>query len=115
MGRAGNVRIGKDGEELRRGSAEDSGSVDVAHGAGERGRHRLQRFFRGSRAIGFDQQNTEVALIAMRTSQLVFEDGPHKTVVEEARRAIDYVQRLRLRIVDLDSAGRTEDSAVWQR
>jgi hypothetical protein len=36
--------------------------------------------------------------------QFILEDGPHKTIVEETRRTVDYVQWFGLRIVGAHSA-----------
>src|SRR4029077_21099411 len=65
-------------------------------------------------AVGLDEKNSKVALIAVRPRELVLEDGAHEAVVEQPGRAIDDVERFRLRIIDLDPARRTEDCALWQ-
>ena len=44
--------------------------------------------------------------------ELVFEHGSYESIIEEARRAVDDMQRLGLRIVGPDSARRTEHGAV---
>ena len=112
VSRAGDVSVGKDGEELRRGSTKDARRVDVADRAGERGGHHLQRLFRRARAVGLDQEDSKVPLITMCPRQFVLEDRAHKTVVEEARCPIDDVQRLGLWVVGAHPARRAKDSAV---
>jgi len=114
VGCARNVGVRQDGEELGRRSAQDSRSVDVTHGACQRSGHRLEGFLRRTTAVGLDQENSKISLVAMGASQLVLEDGPHEAVVEESSRPIDYVQRLGLRIVGPDSAGWAEDRPMWQ-
>jgi hypothetical protein len=104
MGRACDVRVGQYGQELRRGAAEDSRRVDVAHCARERGRHRLQRLIGGANSVGLDEQDAEVALIPVGASELVLEHGAHEAIVEETGGAVDDVKRLGLWVVDLDAA-----------
>jgi hypothetical protein len=108
---AGDVGVGQDGEKLRRGAAQDSRRVDVAHSACEGGGHRLQSLFRCPGSVGLDEQDTKVALVAVRASELVLEHRAHKPIVEQSRRAVDDMQRLGHRIVDLDPARWTEDRA----
>lgn len=108
---ARDVRIGEYGQELRWRTAEDAWRVDVTHRAGQRGRHRLQSLLGGADSIGFDEKDSEVALIAMRARELVLEHGAHKAIVEEACGAIDDVQGLGLRVVHLDAASGAEDRA----
>src|SRR4029077_1233674 len=112
--RACDVGVRKDGEELRRRAPKDSWSVDIADGAGERRGHRLQRFVCSADSVGFDEENAKVALVSVRTRELVLEDGAHESIVEEAGRAVDDVKWLGLRVVDLDATGGTEDRAGWQ-
>ena len=99
---ARHVGVGQDGQKLRRSPAEDAGCVDVTDCTREGRCHRLQRFLRRTGAVGLDEQNPEVALVAVRARELVFEHRAHESIVEQARRAVDDVQRLRGRIVDLD-------------
>jgi hypothetical protein len=108
------VGVGQDGKELRRRAPEDSWGVDIAHGAGKGRCHRLQGLVSGTTAIGFDQKDAKVPLIAVSPRELVFEDGPDEAIVEESSRPVDYVERLRLRVVSPDPARRAEDSAVRQ-
>jgi len=68
----------------------------------------------GAGAIGLDQQDAEVSLVAVRPGKLVFEHRTHETIVEESGGAVDDVQRLRLRVIGFDAAGRTEHSTVGQ-
>jgi hypothetical protein len=108
------VGVGQDGKELRRRAPEDSWGVDIAHGAGKGRCHRLQGLVSGTAAIGFDQKDAKVPLIAVSPRELVFEHGPDEAIVEESSRPVDYVERLRLRVVSPDPARRAEDSAVRQ-
>ena len=101
---AGDVRVGEDGEELRRCSSEDAGSVDITHRAGEGGGHRLQRFVRRHRPVRLDEQHSEVALVPVRAGELVFEHGAHEPIVEQSSGAVDDVKGLGLRVVCPDSA-----------
>jgi hypothetical protein len=110
----GDIRVGQDGEQLWWRAAQDSGRVDVAYCAGQSCGHGLERFLRWTRPIGLDQENAEVSLVAVGPSQLVFENGPNETIVEESRRPINDMERLRLGVVDLDSTPRAENRPVWQ-
>jgi len=109
---AGHVGVRQDGEQLRWRAPEHAWRVDVAHRAGERRGHRLQRFVGGQCSVHLDEKDAEVALVAVRPRELVLEHGPHESIVEEARRAVDDVQRLGLWIVGPHSAGGTEHRTV---
>lgn len=112
MGGAGDVGVGQDRQELRRGAPQDSGRVDVADGSGERRGHRLEGLVDGERAVGFDQQHAEVALVAVSPRELILQDRPHEAIVEESGGPVDDVQRLCLGIVRTHAARRAEDGAV---
>jgi hypothetical protein len=114
VGRARHISVRQDREELGRRPAEDSWGVDIAHGAGQRSRHRLEGLFRRTAAIGLDQQNAEVSLVSVSPRQLVLEDRPHEALVEESSGPVDYVERLRLRVVHPDAARWAEDRPVGQ-
>src|SRR5438309_199162 len=113
MRRTGDVGVGQDREELRRRTPEDSWCIDVADGAGEGGGHRLQRLVSSADSVGLDEEDAEVALVAVCARELILEHGPDETIVEEAGRAVDDVKGLGLRVVDLDATGGTEDRAGW--
>ena len=115
MGGACNVGVGKDREELRRCTTQDAWSVDIAHGARQRGGHRLQHLVGGSHLRTLDEKHAEVALIAVRARELIFQHRSHEPFVEEACGPVDDVQRLSLRIVSSHSARRTEDRAAGKR
>jgi hypothetical protein len=113
--RPGDVSVGEDGKQLGGRPTQDPWCVHVPHGACEGGRHRLENLFRRPDTIGLDQQNSEVALVAVRSGELVLQHGPDEAIVEEPRRAVDDVERLSLRIVGLDAARRAENRAMRQR
>jgi len=112
---ARDIGVREDGKELGRGAPEHPGRVDVAHRAGERRGHRLERVVGRNRAVDLDEEHAEVALIAVRACELVFEDGAHEAIVEEAGGAVDDVQRLGLWVVRSDSARGAKDGFVRER
>ena len=109
------VRVRQDGEELGRGAPEHPGRVHVTHRAGERRGHRLERVVGWKRAVDLDEEHAEVALIAVRARELVFEDGAHEAIVEQACGAVDDVQRLGLWVVRSDSARGAKHGFVRER
>jgi hypothetical protein len=110
----GDVGVRQDRKELWRGAAQDSRRVDVTHSAGEGCGHRLEDFFGWSGAIGLDEQNAEISLVAVGPGKLVLEDWAYETIVEEAGRSIDDVEWLGLRVIGPDSARWAEHSALRQ-
>ncbi len=113
--RPGDVGVGQYRQQLGRGAAQDSWSVDVAHRARKGCSHCLQGFVCCADAIGFDEEDAKVALVSMRARELVLEHRSNETIVEEAGRAVDDVKGLGLRIIDPDSTRGTEDRARGQR
>ena len=114
MGGPCDVSVREDGKELRRGASEDPRGIDIANSAGQRGGHHLQRLFRRTGAVTFDQQHSEVPLIPVGPCQLILENRPHKPIVEEACRPVDDMERLSLWVVRPYPARRAEDRAVGQ-
>jgi hypothetical protein len=108
------VGVGQDGEELRRRAPKNSRRVHVPHSARQCGGHRLEGFVRWTAAVGLDQENAQVPLVAVSARQLVLEDGTHEAFVEESRRPIDDVERLGLGVVGPHSARRAEDRPMGQ-
>jgi hypothetical protein len=110
----GDIGVRQDGKKLRRGSAKDPRRVHIAHSAGQRRSHHLQRLVRRTCAIGLDQQNSKVPLITVRPRQLILQDRPHESIIEKTGRAIDDMQRLGLGIVGPHPARRAKDRTVGQ-
>jgi hypothetical protein len=108
----GDVSVRQDGEELRRGAAQDSWGVDVAHSPSQSCCHRFEGFLGWAAAIRLDQENAKVSLVSMGPGQLVLQDRTYKPLVEQARGAVDDVEWLRLGIVSPDPARRAEDSTM---
>jgi hypothetical protein len=110
----GDISVRQDGKELWRRAAENSWCVHIAHSAGERCGHRLEGFVGRTTAIGLDQKDAQVALVAVSPRQLVFEHRPDEAIVEESCRPVNDVERLRLWVVGPDPARRAEDCSVRQ-
>jgi hypothetical protein len=98
------VCVGEDRQQLGRRATQDSGGVNVAHRSGKGRCHRLERFFRRTTAVGLDQQDSEVALISVGSSELILQHGPDEAIVEEAGGAVDNMERFGLGVVGLDAA-----------
>jgi hypothetical protein len=114
VGGSRHVGVGQDGQELWRRAAQDPRGVNIAHRASQRSGHRFEGFVRWAAAVGLDQKHTKVSLVAVSPRQLVFEHGPHETIIEEPRRPIHDVERLGLWVVGPDSARWAEDRTVGQ-
>ncbi|OLB84479.1 MAG: hypothetical protein AUI15_34580 [Actinobacteria bacterium 13_2_20CM_2_66_6] len=89
MRSAGDVGVREDRQQLRGSTADHAGGIDVADGAGEGGGHCLESFVDSTRLGDLDEQDAKVALIAVRTGQLVLEHGSDEALVEEPRGAVD--------------------------
>jgi hypothetical protein len=98
------VSVGQDGQQLRGCATKNSGRIDIAHGTGECGCHRLEGFLGRARAVGLDQQHSEVALVSVCARQLVLEYGANKAIVEQPGGAIDDMERFGLWVIGLDAA-----------
>jgi hypothetical protein len=104
MGRSGDVGVGQDGQQLRGRATQDARRIDVTHSACKGRGHRLEGFIGWAGAIGFDQQNAEVALVSMCARQLILEHWPNEAVVEQARGAVDDMEWFSLWVIGLDTA-----------
>jgi hypothetical protein len=113
--RPGHVRVGEDGEQLRRRATEDAWCVNVPHGAREGSRHCLEHLLRLPDTICLDQQNSEVALVSVSSGELVLEHRTDEAIVEQSGGAIDDVKRFSLWVVGLDAARRAENRTMRQR
>jgi len=115
MSGSGDVRVGKNGEQLGRDATKDPWSVDVANCARQCGCHGLESFVCRTHLVGFDQQDAEVALVAVGACQLVLEHWPDEAIVEEARGPIDDVEGLRVGIICSYPARRAKDGCMRQQ
>jgi hypothetical protein len=113
--RPGDVRVGEDGQQLRRRATKDAWCVNVPHSAREGSRHRLEHLLRRPDTVCLDQQNSEVALVSVGSGELVLEHRPDEAIVEESGGAVHDVERFSLWVVGLDAARRAENRTVRQR